>query len=101
MDVNTLPHDGISIFFTALFIGNTCCEKDFEAVKSDTQDFRKARIRVSPSIYIWSLVRMHQEARSNSHFLLNHLYRAHKRCHLHVELIFLVPFIQGGDRLGA
>lgn len=71
MDVNTLPHDGISIFFTALFIGNTCCEKDFEAVKSDTQDFRKARIRVSPSIYIWSLVRMHQEARSNSRFLLN------------------------------
>lgn len=30
-------------------------KKDFEAVKSDTQDFRKARIGVAPWICIWSL----------------------------------------------
>lgn len=55
MDVNTLPHDGISIFFHfALFIGSTYCEKDFEAVKSNSWDFRKATIEVSPWLCICS-----------------------------------------------
>lgn len=57
MNVNTLPHYGISFFFFfhfALFIGNTYCEKDFEAVKSNTRDFRKATIEVAPWLCICS-----------------------------------------------
>lgn len=52
-------------------MGNTCCEKDFEAVKSDTQDFRKKRLEFLPGFIFGPLVRVHQEPRSNNCFLLN------------------------------
>lgn len=41
-------------FHFALFIGNIYCEKDFEAAKSNTQDFRKATIEVAPWLCVCS-----------------------------------------------
>lgn len=82
-------------------MGNTCCEKDLEAVKSDTQDFRKKRTGVSPWIYIWSPCEGTSGAEVQQLLPPEHLYRAHKRCHFHMKLIFLFAFLQEWDRLGA
>lgn len=83
-------------FHFALFIGNICCEKDFEAVKSDSQDFRKARIEVSRWIYIWSPCEGASGGKVQQLLAPEHLLRAHNRYHLHVELIFLVPSSKKG-----
>jgi len=61
----------------------------------------KPELGLLPGSIFGPLVRVHQEARSNSCFLLNTSTELIKRHHLHTELIFLVPCIQEGDRLEA